>query len=565
MIQTPALANPHNCAVDVYAEMEFSFLHTGSAINSVKYNVYAAEDGTSLEEFWLSDITAYNGDMVTTEHTPSALSNGVNYKWQATQYQTAYDIYHARGSVLKKNFIRMMYADHYTQFCNRLPADVEATDITNVEQLIPITYGTTYIEGRQYNGDTLVGAQYLEINGERRKILGLWEAYEVYLLYRDNAEYTYTSAIIIESPFTTFPDQDPDVTALKIAYRVYKNYMKTPYYFFAARSVPVLTATANVSSGAIQASGTYQQANGVSIKSYAYSLDGNSYGDVYSERLTATLREPPIGTHTLKLEVMTQDDYCAEQTADITLGNAPDVDEITLLTVSTAHASGKVTVQAVTSSPCVIYRKLVGGVYKAITGLTEPTGGAVTVDDYTTCNRSAYKYMALPFASGSVSGNAVESADVSQMFRCSHIITLAPADAVFGRPAYSAVNSYCIKLDVNFGDIKHSEGVEVSGSVGRFPAAVCSTSDYRSGELTFTFGSLGGTYTGTAAALDAFRADIKAHDTVLIKSAKGEVMLCKLSGDWSHKTEQPTLNGENIVTVKLPFVEIGDSSDLIVG
>lgn len=287
MLHTPVNAYPHNVTVDVSKPVAFNFIHTGSAMNHCRYTLFDTGNTTPLATHWVSHTEdLYNGDVVCTVYKDTTnLTNGTSYKWTVTQFQDAYDIFAMRAQVQWDSFIRYAYVNENAVFMRSVP---EGVTFSSIDQFIPVAYQTTGIEQPVYNGNTLVGGQYLEINGERRLILGYWEDYVLYLLYgfNHNADYPYTSAIIVDSPFTTYPSYDPEYPSRRIPYRVFKNYLDSPYYYFKARKTPTTSLTVNYEDGILNCDSTYSQDNGSLVESYSWKV--SSYSDDYSDVAVAT-------------------------------------------------------------------------------------------------------------------------------------------------------------------------------------------------------------------------------------------------------------------------------------
>lgn len=266
MLHSPVNAYPHNATVDVNYPIPFTFTHHGSALTHCHYQIFKTEDASSVTDWWVDYAqSVYNGDDVSSVLlAPDVLQNGNNYKWNATQYIDNANIYASRGSVLPKEFIQTAYEKNTTAFQEGFP---EGVTITDVEQLIPVAFETVGIEAPTYVNGEFIGGQYLEINGERRLILGYWESYPMYLLYKE----TYSSAIIVDKPFSTFPTTIPTQT-WRCPYRIFKNYLSSPYFYMKARALPVVEANAEYTNGVLHCSATYTQENASLVESYQWKI-----------------------------------------------------------------------------------------------------------------------------------------------------------------------------------------------------------------------------------------------------------------------------------------------------
>lgn len=113
----------------------------------------------------------------------------------------------------------------------------------------------------------VVGVMYVEIGGIRRKILNYEEKYI--------SEYENGSVIHLhydgwfgEDHMNKYKNSNGDVP-----FKIYCNYIKTPWYDFKYRSAPSIGyLETNLSSSGLNCSTTYNQAENVSLKSYEYEV-----------------------------------------------------------------------------------------------------------------------------------------------------------------------------------------------------------------------------------------------------------------------------------------------------
>lgn len=280
MLHAPINAYPHNTVVDVNYPISFTFTHSGSKLENCKFSLYSTTSASLVDSFWIRySESLYNGDQVCAIHKNSTdLHDKVNYKWNVTQYQESYDIFAARSFVQKKDCIQYYYTNQPTSdaFLSGYPQGFDTSLVTDVEQFIPVAYETSGIEAPVYDEDgNLIGGQYLEINGERRLILGIWSSYVIYLMYYNNPTMPhapYTDAIIVESPFSTFPEYNRN-WGKTVKYSIFKNYLTSPFFYFKSRNTPTTALSVDVvSSAAVECTSTYYQSAGIPIQSYNWSL-----------------------------------------------------------------------------------------------------------------------------------------------------------------------------------------------------------------------------------------------------------------------------------------------------
>ena len=199
--------------------------------------------------------TYHNGDTVRINALifNGEAQNGKNYKYRYTIFQTdpmtnegEYNIYFCRGK------IRAVPSGE-TQTNNEVYIN---TEIENLKDAYRYTKddGTTI----------LVGGAYMEINEERRFI----ESYDF-----------NTGKVVLESAFSSYPSKGT-------TFKIFTNYILTPYYFVKCRKLPKSTLTVTKQFDGLYCQLTYNQANHVGLKCYKVALyktssDGGNYIDGY--------------------------------------------------------------------------------------------------------------------------------------------------------------------------------------------------------------------------------------------------------------------------------------------
>lgn len=252
MIYKPYNVYPHNTAIDASLKNTFSFIFSGDKLSYIDWHFYDMSSGDLYKKFYVPyDVSnTYNDFENRTLYTADTFVNGHSYKYRINLYQHLHDIFVMEGTV--RNI----------------------TEIGLTDTQIPITYGITEIENPiKYvinDIETIIGSCYIEIdNGtirERRMIIN----YNPNLKYGTDdgyGNYDYRTYVTISAPFSIKPTEGTK-------YKIFKNYITTPEYYFECTQTPVIVPDVKLStrSGIIECNANYFQANGVSISNYQYSL-----------------------------------------------------------------------------------------------------------------------------------------------------------------------------------------------------------------------------------------------------------------------------------------------------
>lgn len=178
--------------------------------------------------------------------------NGKNYKYRYTLFQTdpmqddagEYNIYFCRGKI-------RALPSGATQVATEVYINTEIENLKDAYRYTPSGQATR-----------LVGGAYMEIGEERRLI----ETYNF-----------NTGKVTLNSAFTTYPTEGT-------TYKIFTNYLLTPYYFVKCRELPTSTLTVTERNHGLYCKLTYNQANNVGLKCYKIKLykknsDGGNYID----------------------------------------------------------------------------------------------------------------------------------------------------------------------------------------------------------------------------------------------------------------------------------------------
>ncbi|MDE6149253.1 MAG: hypothetical protein K2F81_04055, partial [Ruminococcus sp.] len=197
---------------------------------------------------------------------PNNFGNGFNntsslfgfdtYEIQLNPYAPFCDIYmgcgttQGRSEALDSN--KSDYTDIYAPIRNPL---------NEIQSQITMTFNKQ---------NYVVGIMYIEIGGIRRRILNYDEKY---ISEQENGSviHLHYDGWFGKDHMNKYKNANGDVP-----FKIYCNYIKTPWYDFKYRSAPSTgNLETNLSSSGLQCSTTYNQAENVSLKSYEYEVYSN--------------------------------------------------------------------------------------------------------------------------------------------------------------------------------------------------------------------------------------------------------------------------------------------------
>ena len=262
MIYKPYNVYPHNSSIDANEDNTFSFIFSGDYLTYMDYHFYDVSNGEMVRHSYVSlkSQNVYNNEEKRIRFNKGTFENGKKYKYKMNLYQSKADIFVVQGTV----------------------RSIPETALSDVQ--IPISYGITEIESPIHydiNGtDTIFGACYIEINDgnicERRMISN----YNPELKYGTGdgyGNYDYRTYITISAPFSIKPTEGT-------TYKIFKNYITTPEYYFECYSKPIILPVAKLNNhGNIECSSQYYQLQNIGIKNYQYTLYKSIEDSVISE------------------------------------------------------------------------------------------------------------------------------------------------------------------------------------------------------------------------------------------------------------------------------------------
>lgn len=197
--------------------------------------------------------------------------NGKNYKYRYTLFQTdpmqddagEYNIYFCRGKI-------RALPSGATQVATEVYINTEIENLKDAYRYTPSGQATR-----------LVGGAYMEIGEERRLI----ETYNF-----------NTGKVTLNSAFTTYPTEGT-------TYKIFTNYILSPYYFVKCRELPTSTLTVTEGNHGLHCQLTYNQANNVGLKCYKIKLyKKNSDGGDYIDGVIAAKDPNNSAIYTISLD-----------------------------------------------------------------------------------------------------------------------------------------------------------------------------------------------------------------------------------------------------------------------
>lgn len=247
MIYKPYNVYPHGVSLDANENNTFSFVFSGDSLTYIDYRFYDMSDNSLARHSYvpMKSQNIYNNEEKKIWISKNTFKNGKKYKYKMNMYQTKADIFTVQGTV--RNI----------------------TEISLSDTQIPISYGISEIESPIHymidGVDTIFGACYIEIGNERRMISN----YNPELKYGTDdgyGNYDYKTYITISAPFSIKPTEGT-------TYKIFKNYITTPEYYFECYKTPVILPKAELGQfGIIKCTSDYYQLQGVSVKNYQYLL-----------------------------------------------------------------------------------------------------------------------------------------------------------------------------------------------------------------------------------------------------------------------------------------------------
>lgn len=271
MLFKPYNVTPHCTSIDAAKQNTFSFIFSGDDLTNRDFKFYNAETNELVRASYVPEDKhkQYNNEKINTIIHADTFENGKKYKYKMNLYQEDANIFVVKGKIRS------------------------ITDITLTNTQIPITAGIAEINSPIYYNDTLFGACYIEVTiggtKERRMITNA----NTGISFGADDEYgncDKKTFLEINTPFSSKPTEGME-------YRIYRNYITTPEYYFECIETPEISATISLNDidGSLYCKGEYSQAQGIGIKNYQFLL----YKDVLELAIETTVSKTAQATSTV--------------------------------------------------------------------------------------------------------------------------------------------------------------------------------------------------------------------------------------------------------------------------
>lgn len=251
MIYKPYNVEPHNTCIDAAVSNSFRFIFSGDSLTYVDYCFYDCSTNNVVSKAFvpLEVKNTYNNESFGVGIRANTFTNGKSYKYKMNLYQRKHDIFAVQGTVRSMPETLLSETD--------IPINYGITEIEN-----PIKYTIDGVE-------TIFGCCYMEINNgticERRMITN----YDTSIKWGNDDGYgnfDYRTYVTVSAPFSVKPTEGT-------TYRIYKNYITTPEYYFECCKTPVILPKAELTDQLnILCTSEYYQEQDIPVKNYQYSL-----------------------------------------------------------------------------------------------------------------------------------------------------------------------------------------------------------------------------------------------------------------------------------------------------
>ncbi len=280
----------------------------------------------------------------------------------------------------------------------------------------------------------------------------------------------------------------------KLFYLV-SNYLVCDPFNWYCRSDPEVALTAEIADDGVKVSGSYSQAEEVAMQSYQFSYLGEqgercftyTFGDVFP--LPA---EPEDLEEEICCEVMTQENHYGKFTVNAA---PPEINTEDIVISAVENKQGRnVAISLRTSfslsggARYFLWRKEAGGAW--CLRKTAIIYGQTYIYDNTAETGKSYSYRAVLYRSGTI---YYADSDAEITSRRIKISELREGSTSYHRRSFSAGDSKYFDVSGEQGEIAHSTGTQVVGTLAPQPRAVFNEQSYESGALTVYADQLGST------------------------------------------------------------------------
>lgn len=552
MIRTPINVSPQNIAVDVMANPRFSFTFNGNKLlGSEKYiyDCYTEKpvgykenpDGSYIFTHWYGiydKSQIYNNEIhsTTLQNLDILTTNGRNYKWGIRIFHDVFDV------VLLTGKIRQDSTDNNIVYVTK-----------GLEGYFGIKTPTVY-------EDIEIGCQYFQIEYERHKIIEIDK--------NSNENYTI---LYLDEPFTTQPKASD-------SYKIIANYIDSPFYYFKARSTPVVDAKIKVDTdGLLKCTGTYTQAEDVPVKKYKWQLYKTIDGKdvfiteskyIFNAKLEYTFYQylEQGNEYKTKLIVINQDDTLIEQFSNSIIVNyGISILKDVQIKFDENNNAFDIFVQSTGAIYTYnIFRKkndeneirFIGSVY----------GNRCYFKDYLISTENIYTYYILPYnnENGLTEPYIYTTSLIDDgSWTLTSLSNLNQNNLRYN--FYSAVETWRIELNVQNSDIVNNLNREIHVGSGKYPKVSMNDVNYMTGGFSGLVSSIScsndeNKIVDNIQKVEKWRKFITGNNPFLIKSPKGDLW-------FAHISDNPTTKYDDVsylTTISVSFTQTDDVENIII-
>ena len=559
MLQYPTNVYPQNIAVDLFPEgaedntvvLNFSFTFNGDKLTRMWQSFY---DGETYKEIYTryrnhNIPTYFNGETV----SAFSLTYGQSKEYFKPNKDYMYNYIFGQTDDEGNN--------DYSIYIGRGKLIEDSTDNTvlHIKDKVSNIYGFTTATSRTpfYINNAVAFGMTITIGTETRVIT--------------NYDYN-TGTLKVDSAFTGTLNKDTP-------YKMYSNYLITPYYYFRISSTPVISLNIDVDKGMIHCKGTYSQKENHSIKYYTiscfrYSTEELPFSNritsdrIYSGRIEQYFPEfCPSTKYDAVLTVCSQDNFVKQASATFTTEKY-ELDFISNPIVRYIDKKGVVRVEwevdketyfntFTDDSPQL---PIMGAIYREDieTGETEYLNRiAVSSGYFNDCkiqNTKQYRYMIVPQKGNIITTDIIKIDDLEWIISevdYDYIETTSGATHTYKYNPYN-----CMKICTARETWKFSTEVEDTTIVqntdktlhvgsAQYPLISHSDTQYMSGTLTAMLGHLDCATSGYAdniELLTAWRKFITRDTEYLLKSPKGDIWLVGITDNPSTSYDEKNID-----------------------
>ena len=355
-------------------------------------------------------------------------------------------------------------------------------------------------------------------------------------------------------------------------YKLYSNYLVSPFYYFKCRTTPDVTVDMLGNNDGIMCTVTYSQLEGVSLKYYKLSLyeivnDEEILVDetdrIYSYRLTYTFPENYAGkSYKVVCEVSTQDNMIVttENTKTFSVATAEFLASINKPYFSPITNSVHITWEKASDCSVRLYRKDISTSDVVLIANTDAT----YFDDYTISNNKSYQYIVVPYYENEVGVNLISDTISIEYIGWTITAITNTNEIVDNKPVYSIGDTWKVIGDIDNVTVTQNTDKTLHVNTAKYPVLSEGDTNYMSSTLTAMVGYIdcdNKTWVDNIDIVNAWRKFITQHCQFILKSQKGDVWAVNI-------TESPTTEYDEsyyAVLTKFSFswAEFANINDLL--